>query len=104
MSSEPLPNIHPGDVLLNEFLKPMGVSQNKLARAMEVSPRRVNEIVNGKRSITANSALRLAKHWELLKNFGWAYRMIMILRSLILNLSRQFHIYPLLQLDVTLYH
>ncbi|MBT4796644.1 MAG: HigA family addiction module antidote protein [Candidatus Marinimicrobia bacterium] len=61
MSSEPLPNIHPGDVLLNEFLKPMGVSQNKLARAMEVSPRRVNEIVNGKRSITANSALRLAK-------------------------------------------
>ena len=55
-----LPNIHPGEVLLEEFLKPMGVSQNALARAMAVPPRRINEIVLGKRSITADTALRLA--------------------------------------------
>ena len=56
-----LPNIHPGEVLLEEFLKPLGISQNKLARAMGVPPRRINEIVHGKRSITADTALRLAR-------------------------------------------
>lgn len=55
-----LPNIHPGEVLLEEFLKPMGISQNALARAMKVPPRRVNEIVLGKRSVTADTAARLA--------------------------------------------
>lgn len=55
-----LRNIHPGEILLEEFLKPMGISQNKLARAMAVPPRRINEIVLGKRSITADTALRLA--------------------------------------------
>jgi addiction module HigA family antidote len=55
-----LPNIHPGEVLGEEFLKPLGISQNALARAMGVPPRRVNEIVLGKRSITADTALRLA--------------------------------------------
>ena len=55
-----LPNIHPGEVLLEEFLNPMGISQNALARAMDVPPRRINEIVLGKRSITADTALRLA--------------------------------------------
>ena len=55
-----LPNIHPGEVLLEEFLTPMGISQNRLARAMDVPPRRINEIVNGKRAITADTALRLA--------------------------------------------
>lgn len=58
-----LPNIHPGEVLLEEFLKPMGVSQNRIARAIGVSPRRINEIVQGKRSITADTALRLAKYF-----------------------------------------
>ena len=55
-----LPNIHPGEVLLEEFLNPMDISQNRLARAMDVSPRRINEIVHGKRAITADTALRLA--------------------------------------------
>ena len=55
-----LPNIHPGEVLLEEFLIPLGVSQNALARATGVSPPRINEIVLGKRSVTANTAVRLA--------------------------------------------
>jgi len=56
-----LPNVHPGEVLLEEFLEPMGISQNRLARAIGVPPRRVNEIVLGKRSITPNTALRLSR-------------------------------------------
>lgn len=55
-----LPNIHPGEVLLEEFLNPLGISQNALARAAGVAPRRINEIVLGKRGITADTALRLA--------------------------------------------
>ena len=57
---ETLNNIHPGEVLMEEFLKPLGISQNRLARAMDVPPRRINEIVHGKRAITADTALRLA--------------------------------------------
>jgi len=56
-----LKNIHPGEILLEEFLKPLNLSQNALARAIGVPPRRINEIVLGKRSITADTALRLAK-------------------------------------------
>lgn len=56
-----LNNIHPGEILLEEFLVPMNISQNKLANAMGVPPRRINEIVLGKRTITADTALRLAK-------------------------------------------
>lgn len=55
-----LPNIHPGEVLLEEFLVPLGISQNALARAAGVPPRRINEIVLGKRSVTADTAVRLA--------------------------------------------
>ncbi|CAE6846586.1 HigA family addiction module antitoxin [Xanthomonas arboricola] len=55
-----LPNIHPGEILLAEFLEPMGISQNALARATDVPPRRINEIVLGKRGITADTAVRLA--------------------------------------------
>ena len=55
-----LPNIHPGDVLLKEFLEPMALSQNALARPTDVPPRRINEIVLGKRGISADTALRLA--------------------------------------------
>jgi antitoxin HigA-1 len=58
---KPLPNIHPGEVLLEEFLKPLDISQNRLARAMGVPPRRINEIVHGKRAVTADTALRLAR-------------------------------------------
>jgi addiction module HigA family antidote len=56
-----LKNIHPGEILLVEFLIPMGISQNQLARAIGVPPRRINEIVLGKRGISADTALRLAK-------------------------------------------
>lgn len=55
-----LANIHPGEVLFEEFMQPLGISQNRLARAMCVPPRRINEIVHGQRAITADTALRLA--------------------------------------------
>ena len=55
-----LPNIHPGEILLEEFLNPMDISQNRLAHAMDVPPRRINEIVHGKRAVTADTAIRLA--------------------------------------------
>ena len=60
MKTKTLPNIHPGEILLEEFLLPMNVSQNALARATGVPPRRINEIVLGKRGVTADTALRLA--------------------------------------------
>ena len=55
-----LANIHPGEVLFEEFMQPLGISQNRLARAMCVPPRRINEIVHGQRAVTADTALRLA--------------------------------------------
>jgi len=58
-----LKNIHPGEILLEEFLNELGISQNRLGREVGMSPRAVNEIVHGKRSITANSALRIAKYF-----------------------------------------
>jgi addiction module HigA family antidote len=60
---EKLHNIHPGEILLEEFLKPMEISQNRLAREIGVPPRRINEIVLGKRAITADTALRLARYF-----------------------------------------
>lgn len=64
-----LKNIHPGQILLEEFLIPMGISQNKLARDINVSPRRINEIVHGKRSITADTDLRLSKALGISEGF-----------------------------------
>ncbi len=61
MKKKTLPNIHPGEILQEEFLLPMNISQNALARAAGVPPRRINEIVLGKRGVTADTALRLAK-------------------------------------------
>lgn len=58
-----LQNIHPGEILLEEFMIPMVLSQNRLARDIGVTPRRINEIVHGKRAVTANSALRLARYF-----------------------------------------
>jgi addiction module HigA family antidote len=57
-----LPPVHPGEVLLEEFLKPMGISQYLLAKSISVPPRRINEIVLGRRAITADTALRLSRH------------------------------------------
>ena len=56
-----LPSIHPGEILLEEFLTPLGISQYKLAKAIGVSPRRINEIVHGKRAITPDTALRFSR-------------------------------------------
>jgi addiction module HigA family antidote len=64
-----LRNPHPGVILLEEFLKPMGLSQNALARAVHVPPRRINEIVLGKRDITADTDLRLARYFGLSEGF-----------------------------------
>jgi addiction module HigA family antidote len=61
MPSKKLNPVHPGEVLLEEFLKPMGLSQNRLALAIGVPPRRINEIVLGKRGVSADTALRLAQ-------------------------------------------
>ena len=69
MKTKTLPNIHPGEVLLEEFLLPMEISQNALARATGVPPRRINEIVLGKRGITADTALRLARAFGTSEGF-----------------------------------
>lgn len=61
--------IHPGEILLEEFLKPMGISQYRLARDMSVPPRRINEIVQGKRGITADTALRLSRFFGLSERY-----------------------------------
>ena len=63
MGKKELHPVHPGEVLLEEFLKPMGLSQNRLALGIGVPPRRINEIVLGKRSITADTALRLGRYF-----------------------------------------
>jgi len=64
-----LKNPHPGEILLEDFLKPMSLSQNALARAVHVPPRRINEIVLGKRDITADTDLRLARYFGLSEGF-----------------------------------
>jgi len=64
-----LPNPHPGEILLEEFLKPAELSQNALARAIGVSPRRINEIVLGQRAITADTDLRLARYYGMSEGF-----------------------------------
>lgn len=67
--SKKMAPIHPGEILLEEFLKPMGISQYRLAKETSMAPRRVNEIVQGKRSITANTALRLARYFGTTDRF-----------------------------------
>jgi addiction module HigA family antidote len=69
MSNKLLPPIHPGEILLEEFLKPMGISQYRLAKSMNVPARRINEIVHGKRAITADTALRLSRIFAMSERF-----------------------------------
>lgn len=61
--------IHPGEILMEEFLKPFGISQYKLAKDISVPARRINEIVHGKRSISADTALRLSRYFKLSERF-----------------------------------
>ena len=68
-NNEKLALVHPGEVLLEEFLKPMGISQNRLALKISVPARRINEIVLGKRRITADTALRLAQYFGTTAKF-----------------------------------
>lgn len=69
MSKEKLAPIHPGEILLEEFLRPMGISQYRLAKDINVPARRINEIVQGKRSISADTALRLSRYFGLSERF-----------------------------------
>ena len=64
-----LPPVHPGEVLLQEFLKPLGISQYRLAKDVSVPPRRINEIVRGTRAITADTGLRLARYFGTSERF-----------------------------------
>ncbi len=63
MTKKRIPPVHPGEVLFEDFMKPMGISQYRLAKALNVYPRKINEIVHGKRAITADTALRLARYF-----------------------------------------
>jgi antitoxin HigA-1 len=67
--------VHPGEILQKEFLEPMGISQNKLAIALHVPARRINEIVLGKRSVTADTALRLARYFGMSPQFWLGLQM-----------------------------
>jgi len=69
MSPKKLDPIHPGEILLEEFLVPLGISQYRLAKDISVPPRRINEIVRGQRAITADTALRLARYFRTTERF-----------------------------------
>jgi addiction module HigA family antidote len=75
MNEEKLKPIHPGEVLLEEFLKPMNLSQNQLALAVRVPARRINEIIHGKRRVTADTALRLARYFNMSPQFWLGLQM-----------------------------
>lgn len=75
MNENKLMPVHPGEVLLEEFLKPMNLSQNQIALAMRVPARRINEIVHGKRRITADTALRLAYYFNMSPRFWLGLQM-----------------------------
>lgn len=75
MSKRKMAPVHPGEILNEEFLKPMELSQNALARGLRVPPRRVNEIVQGKRRLTADTALRLARFFGMSAQFWLGLQM-----------------------------
>lgn len=75
MARKKLDPVHPGEVLLEEFLRPMELSQNALARGLGVPPRRINEIVHGKRRVTADTALRLGRYFGTSAEFWLGLQM-----------------------------
>jgi addiction module HigA family antidote len=75
MAPKKLDPVHPGEILLKEFIEPMGLSQNRLALALGVPARRINEIVLGKRGITADTALRLARYFKMSPQFWLGLQM-----------------------------
>jgi len=85
MSKKRIPPVHPGEVLPEDFLKPMDISQYRLSRDINVHPRRINEIVHGKRAITADTALRLSRFFgtsaELWTNLQSHYVILKLRRT-----------------------
>ena len=75
MKTKKIQPIHPGEILMEEFLRPLGLSQNQLANDIGVPPRRINEIVHGKRRITADTALRLAHYFKMSPQFWLGLQM-----------------------------
>jgi addiction module HigA family antidote len=98
MSRKRISPIHPGEILLEEFLKPMGLSQNRMAMDIHVPARRINEIVHGKRRITADTALRLGRFFSNSPQFWLGLQMDYDLDvaedSLKDRLDREIHPYP----------
>lgn len=67
--AETIPPIHPGEILLEDFLRPMGISQSRLARSISVPPRRIHEVIHGRRGISADTALRLSRYFGTSERF-----------------------------------
>jgi addiction module HigA family antidote len=83
--------VHPGEVLFEEFLKPLAISQNQLGRDLGVSPRRINEIIHGKRSVTADTALRLSVYFGNSASFWLGLQMDYDLETAQDMTSKQIH-------------
>jgi len=99
MAKRDFPPIHPGEILVTEFLEPMGISQYRLALNIGVTPRRINEIVHGRRGITADTALRLGRFFNMEAPF-WMnlqshYDMEVALETLEDRLDKEVHPLPL---------
>lgn len=95
MAKRDFPPIHPGEILLAEFLEPLGISQYRLAKDIGVTPRRINEIVHGRRAITADTALRLGRYFSMEAQF-WLnlqshYDMEVALETLEDRLEKEVH-------------
>lgn len=98
MTKRDFPPIHPGEILLTEFLEPLGISQYRLAKDIGVTPRRINEIVHGRRAITADTALRLGRFFNMEAQF-WLnlqshYDMEVALDALQDRLEKEVHPFP----------
>ncbi len=97
MAERDFPPIHPGEILLEEFLLPLGVSQYRIAKDIGVTPRRINEIIHGRRAVTADTALRLGRYFDMEAQF-WLnlqshYDMEVALESLEDRLEKEVHPY-----------
>ncbi|HNW34726.1 MAG TPA: HigA family addiction module antitoxin [Candidatus Ozemobacteraceae bacterium] len=75
MKMKDIAPVHPGEILMYEFLEPLNMSQNHLANDLGVPPRRINEIIHGKRGITADTALRLARYFNMTPQFWMGLQM-----------------------------
>jgi addiction module HigA family antidote len=98
MTKRDFPPIHPGEILLTEFLEPLGISQYRLAKDIGVTPRRINEIVHGRRAITADTALRFGRFFNMEAQF-WLnlqshYDMEVALDALQDKLDKEVHPFP----------